>query len=296
MTRWLKAMGRCCWLLCVGVLLLNAQPGRANPAAAETGAPGAAQRQAIHVVSDDNFPPYLFRNADGQVEGYLVDLWQLFEEKTGIKVTLTATNWANAQSMIQARQADVIDLIFQTPGREALYEFSKPYADSPSSLFTHASISGIYGIQTLKGFQIGVQAGDACIEQLKSQGIHSLLTYPNYATLIAAARSQEVKIFCMDESPANFYLYQTGSQHEFLKSFVLYTGQFHRAVPKGEGALLRQIETGMQEISAADIAELNEKWLGARLHYSPYGRYLGWGMLVLLATGLLLGGWNMVLR
>ncbi|MBK1682003.1 response regulator [Rhodoferax fermentans] len=32
------------------------------------------------------------------------------------------------------------------------------------------------------------------------------------------------------------------------------------------------------------------------MHYSPYGRYLGWGMLVLLATGLLLGGWNMVLR
>ena len=52
-------------------------------------------RRSLHVVSDDNYPPYLFRNADGQVEGYLVDLWR--QGGTGIRSTLTATNWAEAQ-------------------------------------------------------------------------------------------------------------------------------------------------------------------------------------------------------
>ena len=71
----------------------------------------AGEAGVLRVVSDENYPPYLFRNADGRVEGYLVDLWQLWQSKTGIKVELTATNWANAQKMIARGEADVIDMI-----------------------------------------------------------------------------------------------------------------------------------------------------------------------------------------
>ncbi len=39
-----------------------------------TGAHRPTAPHSLHVVSDDNYPPYLFRNADGEVEGYLVDL------------------------------------------------------------------------------------------------------------------------------------------------------------------------------------------------------------------------------
>lgn len=44
-------------------------------------ASGRGPVEFVRVVSDDNYPPYLFRNADGAVEGYLVDLWQLWEKK-----------------------------------------------------------------------------------------------------------------------------------------------------------------------------------------------------------------------
>ena len=57
-------------LLC---LLIASAPGVAAPPAVAT----PAEPRSLHVVSDENFPPYLFRNAEGQVEGYLVDLWQL---------------------------------------------------------------------------------------------------------------------------------------------------------------------------------------------------------------------------
>ena len=41
----------------------------------------APKIESIAVVTDDNFPPFVFRNADGETEGYLVDLWQLWEKK-----------------------------------------------------------------------------------------------------------------------------------------------------------------------------------------------------------------------
>lgn len=259
---------------------------------AEVGGP----KKSIHVVSDENFPPYLFRNSEGQVEGYTADLWRLFERKTGIQVTLTATDWANAQAMVQAQKADVIDLIYRTPSREPVYDFSKPYADSPAAIFSHASIGGISGVQMLKGFRIGVQAGDACIDKLHEKGITDLVTYPNYTAMIGAATRQEIKMFCMDEYPANYYLYQLGAHQNFLKSFVLYKGQFHRAVLKGQAAVLNQVEAGMLTLDPTELEQLREKWLGSKVQFFPYGKYLAWGALLVVLTGFVLGVWNLSLR
>ena len=123
-------------------------------------APAQTSRPPLVVTLDDNYPPYVFRNADGKVEGYLVDLWALWQKKSGRKVELIATSWTDAQQMIQNGNADVIDLIYRTPPRESLYDFSKPYADLSVLIYNHASISGIRNVETLRGFQIGVQDGD----------------------------------------------------------------------------------------------------------------------------------------
>ena len=138
----------------------------------------APDERPLRVVTDDNYPPYLFRNDDGEVEGYLVDLWRLWERKTGIPVKLTATNWAEAQRMIADGRADLIDMIYRTPQREPLYEFAEPYADLPVVIYTHTTIGGISGVSTLKGFQIGVQSGDACIHQLANHGITTIVDMP----------------------------------------------------------------------------------------------------------------------
>ena len=250
----------------------------------------------LHVVTDDNYPPYLFRNSAGEPEGYLVDYWNLWEKKNGVKIQLTATNWAEAQEMLKDGRADVIDMIFRTPSREPFYDFSAPYADLPVAIFNHASITGISGVSTLHGFQVGVQAGDACIDKLAENGITNLLVYRNYAELIDAAQRQEVKVFCLDEHPGNFYLYKAKAENTFLKAFVLYQGQFHRAVRKGNLETLKVIEQGMQAISADEEAALRKKWFGTPLDLGAYGRYLGWGVLSMVLLGTVLLAWNLTLR
>ena len=225
-----------------------------------------------------------------------MDLWQLWEKKTGVPVRLTATNWDDAQRMIKAGEADVIDMIFRTPPREAFYEFSLPYAELPVAIYSHASISGINGVSTLKGFQVGVQAGDACIDILQSNGITTLVFYRNYGELLAAARNQEIKVFCLDEYPANFYLYKLNARSELRKAFELYRGQFHRAVRKGQGDMLRLVEAGMAKITPDERQVLHEKWFGEPLDFMPYARSIGWVALFLLGGGGVLLAWSLVLR
>ena len=216
------------------VLLATCAAGLSVPAHA-TDAP------ALHVVSDDNYPPFLFRNADGEVEGYLVDYWQLWEKKTGVRVRLSAMQWSEALRMIRAGEADVIDMIYRTPPREPQYDFSPPYAELPVAIFSHQSISGINSTRTLKGFQVGVQKGDACIDKLHEAGIISLMEFDNYVALVDAAGRGEIRVFCLDDAPANFYLNKLGAASEFKKAFELYVGQFHRAVRKGDTATLERV-------------------------------------------------------
>lgn len=275
-----------CLLFGVGLLAAQGVPAEPTP---------PAGLKVLRVVSDDNFPPYTYRNSDGGPEGLLIDRWRLWSRKTGVPVEFTPLNWSQAQQAVQSGQADVIDLIYRTPSREAQYDFSKPYADMPVGIYSHSDIIGIHNRATLKGFLIGVQDGDACIEQLQEAGIRTIATYANYEQLIRAAQRQEVKVFCLDEGPARFYLYKMGVDTEFKQSFVLYTGQAHRAVREGRRDVLDFVEKGMQAISEEEERALREKWLGARepLHV-PQEAWWAAGAVAIMAGLLLL--WNMQLR
>jgi len=255
-----------------------------------------AQERVLRVIGDENYPPYLFLDAAGHEEGLLVDLWKLWARKTGIAVTLKATNWEEAQRILLRGDADVIETIFETPQRAPLYDFSKPYADLPVNIYRDVSIGGLAGLDALRGFRIGVMTGDACVDRLKNSGIDTLVYYANYTQLIQAAKAQDIKVFCLDESPANFYLYQQGAHRQFVKAFELYRGQFHRAVRKGDSATLQLVEQGMAAISDAQMDRLRRKWLSEPTDYGRYVEYAAEAVAVLALAFALLGFWVYSLR
>jgi len=278
-------------VLCLVLASLSPQAhATPSPAAAATGL------KVLRVVSDENFPPYTYRNSDGGPEGLLVDRWRLWSSKTGVPVEFTLRNWSQAQQDLQTGAADVIDLIYRTPSREAHYEFSQPYADMPVGIYSHNDILGIHNTATLKGFLIGVQDGDACIEHLQEAGIRTIATYANYEQLIRAAQRQEVKVFCLDEGPARFYLYKLGGDTEFKQSFVLYTGQAHRAVKEGRADVLALVEQGMRAITQAEDQALRDKWLGTPPSPPRIPDQAWWAAASVLAAAGLLLLWNVQLR
>ncbi len=275
--------------LCWAGLLAHAAPGLA--ALEESHKP-------LQVVSDENYPPYLFRDADGQVQGYLVDYWKLWQQKTGVTVRLNAMQWPEAQRQILDGSADVIDMLYRTPAREPLYDFSPAYARLPTNIYSHASISGISNTETLKGFQIGVQTGDACVEELVERGITSLLQYENYETLLAAAGRAEVKVLCLDEAPAGFYLHRLGIEKDFRKAFELYVGEPRRAVRKGDSETLALVVRGMQAITPEEDDALRRKWLGTPLSQQDTTMLnrLTLALGIGVALALLLGAWGWTMR
>lgn len=258
--------------------------------------------KSITVVVDDNYPPFIFRDASGQTQGILKDTWALWASHTGIGVDLQAMDWGKAQAVMAAGQADVIDTVFETEARKAIYDFSAPYAKLDVPLFFHKSVSGIVNIDSVKGFTVGVKEGDACIDALRSRDVDSLKMYASYAEVIAAAGAGDVRVFCVDKDPAVYLLNQQGLADEFRHSLPLYTGEFHRAVLKGNTAMLKTVEDGFMLITEAERKVIEQKWYGAEigvlglLRFADYARYAAYVLLGVFFLAVALVLWNLSLR
>lgn len=257
--------------------------------------PGKEQ-SSITVVSDDNYPPYIFRGAKGEIQGILVDEWALWQKKTGIRAVLVAMDWSKAQEFMAKGQADVIDTIFFNEKRAELYDFTRPYTEIDVPVFFHKNIGGIVSLESLQGLTIGVKSGDACIDVLNKSGITTLKEFNSYEAVIMAAVEGRIKVFSVDKPPALYYLYKLNAENEFRYSMNLYTGEFHRAVKKGRSDLLKQVEDGFALISKKEHEAINRKWMGEPLIRQDYIRIVAFFFLFagILFAGL--AGFNLILR
>ena len=257
----------------------------------------AAAITSITVVFDDNYPPYVLRDAEGAIRGILVDQWRLWEKKTGIAVTLVGMDWSKAQRIMAEGKADVIDTIFFTEERARLYDFTRPWATIEVPVFFHRNISGISDARSLLGFTVGVKEGDAAIDYLARNGITTIQEFASYEAIALAAADQKIRVFCIDGPPGRYFLYKLNLENEFRSTAPLYTGEFHRAVRKGDTELLHTVEEGFARISAREYAAIERKWMGTPIAMRPeLYRYALYGSIAVVLAALALMLWIVTLR
>jgi PAS domain S-box-containing protein len=277
-------------LLCALLLPSAGRESKADQADAQTPA------KAITVVLDQDYPPYTITTPEGETTGILIDYWKLWEKVTGVPVNLRPLDWNAAQNEMLQGRADVIDTLFRNPEREKIYSFSKPYVTLEVPIFVHKDLSGIKDLDTLRGFTVGVKRGDASVDYLSSRGILPLAAFDGYEGVVQAARDARVKVFCVDKPPALYYLYKYGLENDFRLAFTLYQGEFHRAVRKGNEALLQLVEDGFARITPEQYEEIDRKWRGSALFPSSTMRYALWALAVVAAAVAVLVAINAVLR
>lgn len=67
-------------------------------------------RQAVITVGGDQaYPPYEFINADGNPDGYIVELTQAIAEIMGFKVVFELGEWSEARRRLQTGQVDILE-------------------------------------------------------------------------------------------------------------------------------------------------------------------------------------------
>ncbi|MCY6482925.1 transporter substrate-binding domain-containing protein [Clostridium aestuarii] len=250
----------------------------------------------IKVVLGSDYPPYVFRDSNGNLQGIAIDQWNLWETRTGIAVELHVTSWAEALNLMAKGEFDVIDTIYFNHEREKIYSFSKPYAKIEVPIFFNKNISGITGTDTLKGFSVGVIAGDNSINFLKEKGINEFQQYDSYEDLLNAAKNNKVVVFVADKPSSLYHMYKLKIQDKFNYSTPLYTGNLNRAVKKGNTQLLKTIEDGFSLISSAEYKKIDRKWLGTPFVIPKFIHYIIIISIIIMSILFLLIFWNRTLN
>ncbi|MCO1603352.1 HD domain-containing phosphohydrolase [Desulfosporosinus nitroreducens] len=278
------------WILSLAFLLIQATHVNAT----------LPEIKTISVVMDDSYPPYAFRDSQGNLQGITLDQWKLFEQKTGIKVTITGMNWNKAYESMINGEFDVIDTISYNADRAKIFDYSNPYATIDVPIFFHKSISGITDVKSLKGFTVAVKKGDNSIHFLKENGITNIEEYDTAEAIVQAAKDQKAVIFTIGKSPALYYLYKLGIQDNFnYSSSSLYTSQFFRAIYKGHSGFMPAINNGFAQISESEYEAIDKKWFG--LTNIPFYEHPLFRVSVIVVgavflVALLLFIWNRTLR
>lgn len=265
-----------CSLLALGVILIFGTSTSAYPSGQQI------SNTSIAVVMDNNYPPYSFLDENGTLQGILIDEWKLWEQKTGITVHIQGMEWGQALRRMENGEFDVIDTIFYNEDRAKIYDFTGPYASLDVPIFFNKNISGISGPETARGFIVGVKTGDNAISVLKQFGLNNFQEFSSYQEIITAARDGKIMVFCVDKPPALYYLYKLGISDQYYQTAPIYTGEFHRAVRKGNTRLLQTIEEGFTKITPIEKKSIEQRWYGTPVITSEY-------LISIIVIGLIIG-------
>ena len=246
---------------------------------------------------DNDYAPYSFQSDDGKLQGILIDQWQAWEKKTGIKVEIHAMDWGEALRRMRAGEFDVIDSIVETAERRDSFDFTQAYTTIEASIYFRHDISGITDLASLKGFPVGVKTGDQHIDKLKANGVTTVIPFQSNDAIVEAAKQHKINVFVADAPSALYLLNKMGIEADFRHSAPIFRDELRRAVRKGDAALLRTVSEGFAAIEPGELKQIDEKWFGRTIN--RYGRYLTYAgyaaaVAILLIAGLV--GWNRTLR
>jgi signal transduction histidine kinase len=251
------------------------------------------------VVTDVNYPPYLFLTGAGHQQGILVDKWSLWSQRTGVPARVEGMEWTKAQEGVQNGTYDVLEALAYTEARTRSYEYSPSYGPIDARVYFHRTISGINDVASMRAFAIGAKHGSACAIWLSERGVDAILRYSTSEDLVRAAGAGEVRLFCMDSPAAQYFLFKQGLDREFLQTAPLYTTHFHWAVRKGQTELRDFIQQGFERITPKELEEIDQRWIGNPLKFPlslRYLYYLAFAIAAVLGPVALLVLWNRTLR
>ena len=148
----------------------------------------------IRVAYDPDWPPIEF-NMHGEIAGLSAAYIQLATTMTGAEfVPVQKDDWSGALAAVRSSEADVLFSLARTSDREEFLGFTAPHTVLPWHIVTasartiEAEDLGTIKVGTIKDYSI-----EAWLAKNRPDVRYS--SYPNYAELLDALRSDEIEAF-----------------------------------------------------------------------------------------------------
>lgn len=232
------------------------------------------KRGSLVIGLDDTFVPMDFRQKDGQLVGYDVDLAKAVCKKLGLKADFQTIDWSMKETELRNGTIDVLWNGYSvTSQRKKKVAFSRSYLRNQQVLVVKKS-SGIKSFAQMKGQAIGAQSGSTAQIWLDgSQKVikpKSKVLYDTIPSAFLDLNAGRIKGILLDETYAEYYIkHEADSKsYQVILNKEVPEDLFAVGMRKGDKNLKKKINQALAELQAdGTLAKINQKWFGQKSNY-----------------------------
>lgn len=223
--------------------------------------------ESVTVATSPGYEPCEFEE-DGELKGYDVDIWNEFEERTGIEVKWEYADFSGLLGLISSGKADAVSAqMSPTPEREESFCFSDPVNYYGSTVVVAEDNEEIKSVDDLSGKTVGVGSGNAMQQSVEAMYPDGDVKFEVYTSATLEAMLDDIAYGRIDAVLAqDIQTYMAMKANENLKLKVLDPFEYGTAtiVFDKENTELRDAMNKFIEILREDgtLKEISEKWVG----------------------------------
>lgn len=228
-----------------------------------------ADSKTLTVGFDAEYPPFGYKDDNGDYVGFDLDLAQEVCDNLGWELVKKPINWDSKDMELNSGSIDCIWNGFTMNGREDDYTFSESYVDN-SQVIVVADDSGIEKLTDLAGKTVGVQAASAALDLLQSEEeggqkeladtFGALNEFADYNTAFTELQAGALDALAIDVGVAKYQLNSRGEGFKILDE-TLNTEQYAIGFKKGNTELCDIVNADLQKLADdGTVAELAEKY------------------------------------
>ncbi|MGV0167707.1 amino acid ABC transporter substrate-binding protein [Furfurilactobacillus sp. WILCCON 0119] len=229
------------------------------------------RRHKIVIGVDDSFVPMGFREKNGQLVGYDVDLARAVFARYGIKVDFQTIDWSMKETELRNGTIDAIWNGYTiTPERQAKVAFSHPYLRNRQVLVTKRS-QGITGFAGMKDKTLGLQTGSSAQSlfneqpQLLKQYVKGApVQYDTFNDAFIDLNANRIQGLLIDQVYAGYYVKHEADPTAYRTIVGNFASEDYAVgLRKGDVTLRHKINTSFTALAKdGQLAKINQKWFG----------------------------------
>ena len=224
-----------------------------------------SEGDSFTVGFDASFPPYGYKDEEGEYVGFDLDLAQEVCDRNGWELKKQHIEWDAKDMELSSGTIDCIWNGFTMNGREDDYTWSDPYVDN-SQVVVVAEDSGIKSLEDLAGKLVEVQADSSALTALQedqkelADTFGQLTQVPDYNTAFMDLEAGAAEAVAMDVGVAKYQIESRGGGYITLDETIS-SEQYGIGFKKGNEKLRDQVQKTLDEMAKdGTFMTIAEKW------------------------------------
>ena len=234
---------------------------------------GSKDKGTFIIGVDDEYAPFGFRDKNGELIGFDVDLAKEAAKRMGVKFEFKPIEWNNKENELDAGNVDIIwNGLDITPERKERILYTKPYMDNRQILLAMKSSDYTFtNEQDLAGKIVGTQAGSNSEDYIVANknlrdSFKDFKTYATFKQAFADLSDKKVDVLIVDELAARYELSKIPRKFEVLDVTIGPVTEIGIGFRKSDVELRDRVQKVFDEMVADGTTKrISEHWFQADL-------------------------------